>query len=293
MESQSMNEIAFTIRSMRYDDIPSAMTLSTAEGWNQTEKDWKLFIKSPGNTCVVAECNHKVIATTTAISYSQRVAWIAMVLVDNEYRGQGISKALLQEVVGKLRSCKSVKLDATAAGKEVYKKLGFSDEYPVARMTNAQVEDFQLQGSSGIFPERIQVTDIPAVVAFDETVFGANRKQLIEYLVKEYPHKSWIIKRDNKIAGIALGRDGNRFHHIGPVLAANTFDAKILITAALKKLHHQPVVLDVLCDKDELSVWLHSVGFIQQRQFTRMYKNQNPFPGLPNNQFLICGPEFG
>ena len=278
---------------MQPDDISSAMRLSTGEGWNQTEKDWNLFMANEGNTCLVAEYDHKVIATTTAINYSQRVAWVAMVLVDKEYRGQGISRALLQQVLEKLQSCKSVKLDATPAGKDVYKRFDFSDEYPVARMTNAQVKDFQLQERSGILPELIQVTDIPGVVKFDETVFGANRKQLIEYLVEEYPHKSWIIKRDNKIDGIALGRDGNRFHHIGPVLAANTVDAKILIAAALKTLSHQAVVLDVLYDKDDLFRWLHSIGFIQQRQFTRMYQNHNPFPGLPNNQFLICGPEFG
>ena len=278
---------------MQLDDISSAMRLSTAEGWNQTEKDWKLFMANQGNTCVVAEHDHKVIATTTAINYSHRVAWVAMVLVDKEYRGQGISKALLQQVLEKLQSCKSVKLDATPAGKEVYKKLDFSDEYQVARMTNAQVKDFQLHESSGMLPQLIQVTEIPEAVAFDEIVFGANRKRLIEYLVKEYPHKSWIIKRDDKIDGIALGRDGNRFHHIGPVLAANTFDAKMLITAALKTLPHQAVVLDVLCDKDELFTWLQSIGFIQQRQFIRMYHYHNPFPGVPDNQFLICGPEFG
>jgi GNAT superfamily N-acetyltransferase len=289
----SMNEVPFTIRSMQLDDISSAMSLSTGEGWNQTEKDWKFFMENEGNTCLVAEYEHKVIATTTAINYSEQVAWIAMVLVDKEYRGQGISKALLEQVLEKLQSCKSVKLDATPAGKEVYKRFDFSDEYPVARMTNAEVNDFQLQEPSGRLPELIQVTDITGVVDFDETVFGANRKQLIEYLVKEYPHKAWTIKRDNKIKGIALGRDGNRFHHIGPVLAANTFDAKTLVTAALKALSHQPVVLDVLCDKKELIMWLHSIGFRQQRQFTRMYQNHNPFPGLPNNQFLICGPEFG
>lgn len=264
-----------------------------AEGWNQTEKDWKLFIEDPGNICVVAECNQKVIATTTAINYSQQIAWLAMVLVDKEYRGRGISTALLQNVIGNLESCKSVKLDATPAGQEVYKKFDFSDEYFIARMTNSFVKDFRLQEPSNTAPEPIRLSDIPEVVAFDEIAFGASRRQLIEYLVKEYADKSWIIRRNNKIDGIALGRDGIRFHHIGPVLATNTFDAKMLITAALQKLLHQPVVVDVICDKDELFEWLRSIGFVQQRQFTRMYKHLNPFPGLPDNQFLICGPEFG
>src|SRR5687768_16610406 len=106
----------FMVRPMHIGDIPAALKLSTAEGWNQTASDWKLFIKNPGNICMVAECENKVVGTTTAIIYSQRVAWIAMVLVDKEYRGRGISKSLLESVIENLDTCESVKLDATAAG---------------------------------------------------------------------------------------------------------------------------------------------------------------------------------
>ena len=68
---------------------------------------------------------------------------------------------------------------------------------------------------------------------------------------------------------------------------------KILIVEALKGLTNKPVVIDVLCDKEELVDWFDSIGFTKQREFTRMYKNGNPFPGMIDNQFLICGPEFG
>ena len=77
---------------MQLDDIASGMRLSSAEGWNQTQKDWKLFIETRGNVCLVAEADNKVIGTTAAMNYSNKVAWIAMVLVDKEYRGRGVSK---------------------------------------------------------------------------------------------------------------------------------------------------------------------------------------------------------
>src|SRR5687768_5699322 len=110
-----MQNTAFIVRPMERSDIASAMKLSTAEGWNQTENDWKLFIENPGNTCMLAECGNKVIGTTTAINYSNQVAWIGMVLVDKDYRGQGVSKSLLTTIFEKLESFKSVKLDATPA----------------------------------------------------------------------------------------------------------------------------------------------------------------------------------
>lgn len=288
-----MQKTTFTLRTLELSDISSAIKLSKAEGWNQTEKDWKLFIENPENVCMVAECGNKVIGTTTAINYSNEVAWIGMVLVDKEYRGQGISKSLLTNIFKKLESCKSVKLDATPEGQKVYKKLDFKDAYLIARMVNSSMNDLQSDYDNDKLPEPIQQNHIQEIIALDEIIFGANRAQLIKFLIREYPDKAWIIKRNNRIAGFALGRDGNKYQHIGPVVADNTADAKILITHALKKLTNQLVVVDVLDDKEEMLTWLNSIGFIKQRHFTRMYKKENTIPGITDKQYLICGPEFG
>ena len=277
---------------MQSSDIAYAMKLSGAEGWNQTEKDWKLLIESPQNVCMLAECGKKIIGTTTAINYSNQIAWIGMVLVDKEYRRQGVSKSLLTNILKKFEPFQSIKLDATPEGQRVYKRFDFKDEYLVTRMTTASVKNLWYDDDD-ILPEPIQLKQIEEVIALDELVFGANRKQLIESLIKEYPHKAWLLKRNNSIAGFALGRKGNEYHHIGPVFASNINDVKILIRKALKELTNQPVVMDVLCEKEDLINWLNSIGFIMQRHFVRMYKKENPFPGIINKQYLICGPEFG
>ena len=86
------------VRPMMLSDIDDAMKLSMEEGWNQTQKDWRLFLEYPGNTGRVAEYKNKIVGTTTAINYSNQVAWISMVLVDKAYRGHGISKSLLASV---------------------------------------------------------------------------------------------------------------------------------------------------------------------------------------------------
>ena len=288
-----MQKTAFILRPMDLGDIGSAMRLSNAEGWNQTEKDWKLFIENPGNVCMVAECGNKIIGTTTAINYSNQVAWIGMVLVDKEYRGQGISKSLLANIFKKSESCKSIKLDATPEGQHVYKKFGFKDEYLIARMANSLMKTLPSDNDDDILPEPIQLKDIPEIIALDEIIFGANRTQLIKSLVREYPGKAELVKRNNRITGFALGRDGNKYHHIGPVVASNITDTRILITNALTKLTNQSIIVDVLGDKEDLLTWLHSIGFIKQRHFTRMYKKENTRPGITGKQYLICGPEFG
>jgi GNAT superfamily N-acetyltransferase len=287
-----MRKTDFIVRSMQPGDIVYAMKLSNAEGWNQTEDDWKLLIESPQNVCLVAEYNKKIIGTTTAMNYANQIAWIGMVLVAKESRGQGVSKLLLTNILKKLESFESIKLDATPAGKQVYQKFDFKDEYLITRVVTGSMTNLSFEDDTTL-AESIRLKDIEEIVALDEHVFGTNRRQLIESLINRYPHKAWLLKRNNSIAGFALGRDGNKYHQVGPVCGSTINDVKMLIRRALKELIYQPVVIDVLSEKEDLISWLHSIGFTMQRHFVRMYKKENLFPGIVNKQYLICGPEFG
>ena len=288
-----MKKAAFTIREMHPEDITGAMKLSTAEGWNQTENDWKVLIENSKNTCVVAECSNTIIGTTTAMNYSNKIAWIGMVLVDKEFRGQGVSASLLTVVLKKLSSFKSVKLDATPAGQNVYKKFGFREEFEIVRMTNLSIADLPVEIDKNMLAEPVGSNDVKQISHFDQNIFGVNRPLLIRYLLSEYPQNAWMIKSNNLITGIALGRAGNKYHHIGPVFGNNINDVKTLIASAANKLKNQPIVVDVLSDKNDLIVWLITNGFTVQRKFVRMYKGANLFQGNVENQYLICGPEFG
>jgi predicted GNAT family N-acyltransferase len=215
-----------------------------------------------------------------------------MVLVNKEHRGNGLSKLLLAALFEKLQEFTSIKLDATPQGEPVYKKFDFKNEYSIARMVNMTIKPL-LPGDNNCTIEPVQLQDLQEIIALDQRVFGANRANLIQYLVNEYPARARLLKQQDRITSFILGRDGCRYHHIGPLMAATTNQAKILITNALQHLIHQAVVLDVPYDKAGLISWLTTIGFTQQRHFTRMYKKENPLPGIPAQQYLICGPEFG
>jgi predicted GNAT family acetyltransferase len=77
----------------------------------------------------------KVVGTATTITYASRFAWIGMVLVDPEYRKQGIGTALLKKTIEYLDSSQiaTMKLDATPQGKPIYARLGFIEEYEIER----------------------------------------------------------------------------------------------------------------------------------------------------------------
>jgi predicted N-acetyltransferase YhbS len=288
-----MNEkLPLILRSIQPEDIANCKLLSDAEGWNQTEKDWKILVNNPQSICLLAENEQKIIGTSTAMNYTGQVAWIGMVLVDKTYRGRGIGKMLVSNLLNQLNSYISVKLDATPAGQPLYEKLGFKSEYLIHRMTIPSMaisEPFL----SGITPKPVLISDIPEVAALDTSVFGAERTSLITSLFNENPENSWCIKRIGIITAFALGRQGRNYHQIGPVFANSLIEAVILISQTLLKLAGKPVVVDVPAEKVELVNWLNSIGFVRQRDFVRMYLNENLCPGKPENQFLICGPEFG
>jgi len=213
--------------------------------------------------------------------------------VAKEYRGQGVSKLLLTNILKQLESFASIKLDATPAGQQVYEKFDFKEEYVITRVVTGSMKNLSFHDDDTVLAESIRLKDIEKIIALDERVFGTNRRQLIEWLIKQYPRKAWLLKRNNSIAGFALGRDGNKYHQVGPVCGSTINDVKMLIRRALKELIYQPVVIDVLSEKEDLISWLHSIGFTMQRHFVRMYKKENLFPGIVNKQYLICGPEFG
>ena len=72
-------------------DIPAAMQLKEAAGWNQTEDDWRRLLMLEPNGCFAAIKDGRLVGTTTTTTYGNDLAWIGMVLVDPQYRRQGIA----------------------------------------------------------------------------------------------------------------------------------------------------------------------------------------------------------
>lgn len=286
------DKLSFSIRSMKPGDLSLAFELSDTEGWNQTEKDWRLLIENPENTCLIAEHGNRVAGTATALNHSDKVAWIGMVLVDKALRGQGAGKLLLMNIIEKLKHIGSIKLDATPAGEPLYKSLGFVIEHSIIRMTNGSLKfDNSHEPQNGLI--NIDRKNLHEVIEFDKLIFGADRSYLLNTLLHDYPEKALLLRKDNISHGYIMGRNGTRFNYIGPVYATSAESAIILLKQAFNSLINEPVALDILQDKEDLIKWLESVGFVKQRQFSRMYLKINPFPGIVKNQYLISGPEFG
>ncbi|HEV3250432.1 MAG TPA: GNAT family N-acetyltransferase [Puia sp.] len=276
-------------RNMEFSDIDAGLSLCRAAKWNQLTQDWKLILNLSTNGCRVAESGNKVIGSVTTIRYPHFFGWIGMVLVDPDYRRQGVGTQLLKEALNILREEETVKLDATPEGREVYLKLNFVDEYPLSRMV-ATVDGLGLKGS-GV--RLFQKKDFASLIAFDREIFGADRHSLLKWMLDARPQYAYVLEINDRIQGYCLGRQGYHSTHIGPVVANNIEIAKNLIATTLLNCIGQPVILDALHFDTEWTAWLATLGFEEQRPFTRMYRGIHSFTGMPEKQYAILGPEFG
>lgn len=295
-----MPDDAIQFPAMTSEDVPAGLALCRLARWNQTERDWELFLRLSPNDCRVAVKGDQVVGTVTTVNYqnlfSQTLfSWIGMVLVDPAQRRQGIGTQLLNEAIQLLSGCPLVGLDATPAGREVYLKLGFVDECRLSRMETVVAGSFvgvenNLENNPA---RRINSADWPQVFELDRQVFSANRQTVLEWVVAGAPELAWVVLRDGNIAGFVLGRRGFDFAHIGPVVAESAEVAKQLVSAAMEELRGRPVIIDAAHHNAEWLKWLEAVGFKEQRPFTRMLRGGGQRPGLAEKQFAILGPEFG
>lgn len=269
-------------REMKDEDIDAGLALCRSAGWNQLENDWKIFLKfNPHGSRVAIDENGKVVGTVTTISYEDHFSWVGMVLVDPSRKRQGIGTHLLREALQILKLQETIKLDATPAGREVYLKLGFRDEYTLCRMLANDISNLSVSNAT-----LTSQTDLPHIFQKDKLVFGASRKELLQFIHEKFPNFSYSVP-----GAYSLGREGYNFTQIGPVIADSLLDAIEVTTAALKNTDG-PVILDVL-QGSPFYDWLISMGFTEQRKLIRMYRGVNAYPGIPEKQCAILGPEFG
>lgn len=276
-------------RTMNSADIEAGLQLCRASRWNQVRRDWEFFLQRNPQGCRVAVRDEHVVGTVTTVHYEQRFSWIGMVLVDPAERGQGIGTQLLREAFTVSRDLPCVRLDATPAGYPVYRKLDFAEEYRLRRMEAAQVS-LDAETSEA---QPMRLADLADIRALDEPAFGADRRDLLEWLLTGAPELAWVVRRGGTLAGFVCGRRGFNFTHLGPLVAVDEDAARQLVRACLRVQSDTPVILDAPQQYMAWLEWLAARSFREQRPFIRMYRGAAPVSGSPEKQFAILGPEFG
>lgn len=289
-----MPSSAIQLRNLTEADIPFAMRLKTAAGWNQTEADWRRFLELEPTGCFVAEYEGQPAATVTALSFEKKFGWIGMMLVASERRRLGIASKLLQHSVLYLtqRGVETAKLDATPAGKTVYDQFGFRDECLIERRlrpssnVKTACDDRFTQFSHSCLP--VLPRDLDGLAEFDAVIFGADRRRLLATLLREAPELCFQTD-----GGFVMGRRGTIATQIGPLVATDSAVAERLATATLRAIGDSSAIMDVPLNNPAADKLSANLGFQTQRELIRQYRGPNRYPGEPLRIFAIGGPELG
>jgi len=255
------------IRRMTTDDIPLGLRLTRQAGWNQTESDWRRFMNMQPDGCFVADMDGDSIGTTTTCIFDG-VAWIAMVLVDKAVRGRGIGTSLLKHALAYLQehNVRTVRLDATPAGRPIYEKLGFVPEYELARYEGAPDSRSWIPDSRRVSSTEHRASD---VIEFDFRMTGTSRQKMLASLFEEFPELVRVVRHGNQVQGYIAGRPGANATQVGPCIA--TTDAgPSLLSDAMSRCAGKPVFLDVPLDNAGAVRIAEAAQLTVQRCFTRM-----------------------
>lgn len=280
------------LRPLEPSDLPAAARLAALAGWNQTPDDWRILLEAAHEHCLAAVANGRIVGTATAMVYGRELAWIGMVLVDPEFRRLGIATRLMEALGGGLTRVRTVRLDATPAGREVYQRLGFADECALTRMVRpraaAPAPEPALRGA------RVMTTgQVARAIGLDRRIFGANRQALLAALRRGAPAHAWSVADGARLLAAGFSRPGRHYHQLGPIVATTPLAARAIAAAALHALGDRDVVIDVPDAQAEWRQWLIGQGFRAERPFIRMRKGPVAAAARFEQYFALAGPEFG
>jgi GNAT superfamily N-acetyltransferase len=268
-------------------DVPAALALSDAAGWNQTAEDWGLFV-ARGHAIGLRAADAALAATATALPYDGGLGWISMVLVRPDVRHRGLATRLIDDCVRFLQGVAATPvLDATPAGAEVYRRIGFVPGFALERWQRGARLPSGLPGDAAV--RSAGLADLDVIVALDRDANRLGRHFLLEAFLRRRGTRAWLQREGG---GFVLARVGRRAVQLGPLVAADAAGALALLATALAA-EHGPVFLDVPTRWSAVTRWLQGQGFERQRGFVRMALGSAEVLAASDRLFVLAGPEFG
>lgn len=270
------------IRTLSILDVPQAAELSNLAGWNQTTRDWQRILLLEPHGCFCFVKDGRVVATTTAVRYEGRLAWIGMVLTHPDFRRLGLARQLMLYTLQWLRSrgVAFVKLDATDQGRPLYESLGFAGECKVERWVRAPE----------VVPTAVPL--LPKYPAFqmDRKTFGLARTDLFNLLREE----SWTGSPD---IGFAFSRPGALGTYFGPCVATSDDNAQRMLDWCCALNPDKPLYWDLFSENQAAREMAEARNFRPARQLVRMslslQEGESPPATNLHSYYAIAGFEYG
>ena len=253
---------AYVYRPMTEADLPAAHALSVQLKWPHRLEDWAMLQRVSDGFVVMD--GERLIGSAFACPQGD-YATIGLVIVSNDYQGQGIGRRLMEKALAACDSRTPV-LNATLAGAPLYASQGFV-EFGRVQQHQGQARVPELaELATGESCRTLSAEDHTTLLALAKAASGMDRREVLRDLQVEH---AVGIERDGRLRGFGLLRPFGRGRCIGPVVAENIEQAKYLIATLLAQVPDTFVRIDipVACG---LSDWLEQAGLKNIDTVTQM-----------------------
>lgn len=243
---------AYTYRPMTVADLPAAHALSVQLKWPHRLEDWAM-LQRVSDGFVVMDGDRLIGSAFTCPQGDY--ASIGLVIVSNDYQGQGIGRRLMEKALAACDS-RTPLLNATLAGAPLYASQGFVEYGRVQQHQGQALVPDLAALAPGESCRALGADDHATLLALAKAASGLDRREVLRDLQVEH---AVGIERDGQLRGFALLRPFGRGRCIGPVVAENIDQAKHLIARLLAQVPDTFVRIDipVACG---LSDWLERAG---------------------------------
>jgi GNAT superfamily N-acetyltransferase len=160
-------------------DVDAATELILGNDWG-VRRDWLEFATTQA-ACLplVAEADGEIVGTGVGTANGP-VGWIGTIFIAPDRRGQGLGRAITQEIIDRLESagCGSLALVATSEGRRLYERMGFEvqTQYRILQAIGLPPVD----QDDGV--RSFEAGDLPAIEQLDREGTGEDRAHAIRRL---------------------------------------------------------------------------------------------------------------
>jgi GNAT superfamily N-acetyltransferase len=238
-------------------------------GWPEIVPVFEYYLRAPSCTPVKAVMNGEMAGVGVMISLG-RTAWLAHIIVAEEYRRRGVGRFIVARLLESCREaeCGTVSLIATEMGYPLYREAGFTGQCDY--LLYVRDEPLMLTGISEAVTRPLP-GEIGAILDLDRRVSGEDRGAALAGLLEN----SYVYRAGGGIAGYYLPG-----FYEGPIIADDP--AAGIELMKLRYLHACKGVLPA--ENREGIDFLEKRGFREAKRVKRMVYGSG-FPWRPEGIF--------
>jgi len=282
------------MRVAKPSDVGSVCGLTDRVRWNHSAEVIERFLSYEPEGCFVAEVEGQHVGNVFTVSFG-KVGWIGLLIVDEKFRRRGIGTLLMRRGISYLHKVgvETMELEAVPEIADLYRKLGFVDEFDSLRFTKVN----KINHPSESFEVRPMNRDeLGEVSAFDFRYFGADRSRVLRSLLESSPELCFVSRSGRLIDGYVMSYGMKVGYRIGPWVCRpdSPMVARGLILKCMEAIGEGEKLFVGVPAVNDVAVWImKELGFELVTKSLRMCLGKRIENQYLRGIFSIHGPENG